>query len=119
MRSPALKSKSPSAWASKSYRATTHSAAGLGLGLSGGGGGGPFLPTAAAAAEEGPEYGGGGGDPDPGGGGGAFLTNEPDDEGGGGGAFFVKLDPDGLRTALEVEEGARPIPRPPDPEEPS
>lgn len=48
MRSPVLNDRSPSACASKSYKAVTYSGSGLGFGFSGGGGGGARFAAAAA-----------------------------------------------------------------------
>ena len=93
--SPALKSKSPSACASKSYSATTYCAAGFGFGFNGGGGGGAFFASAAAAAPTldpaaGGEYGGG-------------APEAPSEEGGGGGAF-LNVDEAGERLPVEPVE---------------
>ena len=101
MRSPTLKSRSPSACAEKSYNATTYLTR-AGLGLSGGGGGGARFPAAAdAAMDDAEEYGGGGASkvvgeeekpvkafPE------AFP--EPKGAGGGGGLFLDKVDVDAL-----------------------
>lgn len=70
-----LKSRSPSACAWKSYRATTYCTAGFGFGFNGGGGGGARF-TAADVLEFWGVYGGG-----------AVGA-----VGGGGGAFFVNVE---------------------------